>query len=86
MQSFDQWPPGWISLKHWLTLIFTVVGILPLLVFFVAGIFHIDAAAFRREQEAVKDALQQLEEADASGEVIMAEFRDACRRWIIRND
>ncbi len=78
--------PVGISLKHWLTLTFTVVGILPLLVFFVAGIFHIDAAAFRREQEAVKDALQQLEEADASGEVIMAEFRDACRRWTIRND
>ncbi|HOI90276.1 MAG TPA: adenylate/guanylate cyclase domain-containing protein [Candidatus Rifleibacterium sp.] len=78
--------PVGISLKHWLTLTFTVVGILPLLVFFVAGIFHIDAAAFRREQEAVKDALQQLEEADASGEVIMAEFRDACRRWTIRID
>lgn len=78
--------PVGISLKHWLTLTFAVVGILPLLVFFVAGIFHIDAAAFRREQEAVKDALQQLEEADASGEVIMAEFRDACRRWTIKND
>lgn len=73
--------PVGISLKSWLNLTFIVVGILPLAVFFVAGIFHIDSAAFRREQEAVKDALRQLEEADASGEVILAEYRDACRRW-----
>ncbi|MDD3148105.1 MAG: hypothetical protein PHD82_12445, partial [Candidatus Riflebacteria bacterium] len=73
--------PVGISLKNWLTLTFIVVGILPLAVFFVAGIFQIDSSLFRREQEAVKDALQRLEEADASGEVIMAEFRDACRQW-----
>lgn len=73
--------PVGISLKSWLNLTFVVVGILPLVVFFVAGIFHIDSAAFRREQEAVKDALQQLEEADASGEVILAAYRDACHRW-----
>lgn len=73
--------PVGISLKNWLTLTFVVVGILPLAVFFVAGIFQINSALFRREQETVKDALQRLEEADASGEVIMAQFRDACRQW-----
>ncbi len=72
--------PIGISLKTWLTLIFVVVGILPLCVFFVAGIFHVDSAAYRREQEAIKDALQQLEEADASGEALLAEYRDLCQR------
>lgn len=73
--------PVGISLKSWLTLTFMVVGILPLGVFFVAGIFHVDSSAFRREQEAVKDSLQRLEEADTSGEIILAQYRDACRRW-----
>lgn len=71
--------PIGISLKAWLTLIFLVVGILPLAVFFVAGIFHIDSAAYRREQEAIKDVLQQLEEADSSGETLLAEYRDFCQ-------
>lgn len=71
--------PIGISLKTWLTLIFLVVGILPLAVFFVAGVFHIDSAAYRREQEAIKDVLQQLEEADSSGETLLAEYRDFCQ-------
>ncbi len=73
--------PVGISLKNWLTMTFVVVGILPLLVFFVAGIFQIDSALFRREQQAIKDSLQRLEEADASGEVVLSEFRDAFRIW-----
>ena len=73
--------PIGISLKNWLNLTFIVVGILPLAVFFVSGIFQIDSTLFRREQEAIKDAMQRLEEADASGEVILTEFRDACRQW-----
>ncbi len=73
--------PVGVSLKDWLTLTFIVVGILPLAVFFVAGIFQIDSTLFRNEQEAIKDALQRLEEADASGEVILSDFREACRRW-----
>ncbi len=72
--------PIGISLRAWLSLIFIVVGILPLIVFFVAGIFHIDASAYRREQEAIKDAMRQMEEADASGEALLAEYRDFCQR------
>lgn len=72
--------PIGISLRVWLTLIFLVVGVLPLAAFFVAGIFHIDSAAYRREQEAIKNILRQLEEADSSGEALMAEYRDFCQR------
>ena len=39
--------PVGISLQAWLTLTFMVVGVLPLVVFYVAGLFHIDASAFR---------------------------------------
>jgi len=72
--------PIGISLKAWLSLIFLVVGILPLIVFYVAGIFHIDASAYRKEQEAVKDALKQMEDADSSGEALLAEYRDFCQK------
>lgn len=72
--------PIGISLKAWLSLIFLVVGILPLIVFYVAGIFHIDSSAYRKEQEAIKDALKQMEDADASGEVLLAEYRDFCQK------
>ena len=82
--------PVGISLKAWLTLTFMVVGVLPLVVFYVAGLFHVDSSAYRREQEAIKDALQQLEEADTSGEVLLADYNNFCQRmesdpeWIAR--
>ncbi len=76
--------PVGISLKTWLTLTFMVVGVLPLVVFYVAGLFHVDASAFRREQEAIKDALQQLEEADTSGEELLTEYHNFCLR--LEND
>lgn len=76
--------PVGISLKSWLTLTFMVVGVLPLVVFYVAGLFHVDASAFRREQEAIKDALQQLEEADTSGEELLTEYHNFCLR--LEND
>ncbi|PKL48707.1 MAG: hypothetical protein CVV42_08675 [Candidatus Riflebacteria bacterium HGW-Riflebacteria-2] len=76
--------PVGISLKTWLTLTFMVVGVLPLLVFYVAGLFHVDASAFRLEQEAIKDALQQLEEADTSGEELLTEYHNFCLR--LEND
>ena len=72
--------PVGISLKAWLTLTFMVVGVLPLVVFYVAGLFHVDSSAYRREQEAIKDALQQLEEADTSGEVLLADYHSFCQR------
>ncbi|KAF1082901.1 MAG: hypothetical protein GQF41_0668 [Candidatus Rifleibacterium amylolyticum] len=76
--------PVGISLKAWLTLTFMVVGILPLLVFYVAGLFHVDASAYRIEQEAIKDAVQQLEEADTSGEELLTEYHNFCSR--LEND
>ncbi len=76
--------PVGISLKFWLTLTFMVVGVLPLLVFYVAGLFHIDASAFRLEQEAIKDAIQHLEEADTSGEELLTEYHNFCMR--LEND
>lgn len=76
--------PVGISLQTWLTLTFMVVGVLPLVVFYVAGLFHVDSSAYRREQEAIKDAMQQLEEADTSGEVLLADYHSFCQR--IEND
>lgn len=76
--------PIGISLQTWLTLTFMVVGVLPLVVFYVAGLFHIDSSAYRQEQEAIKDGLQQLEEADASGEVLLANYHSFCQH--IEND
>lgn len=76
--------PVGISLQAWLTLTFMVVGVLPLLVFYVAGLFHVDSSAYRQEQEAIKDGLQQLEEADASGEVLLANYHNFCQH--IEND
>lgn len=82
--------PIGIRLQTWLTLTFMVVGILPLLVFYVAGLFHIDSAAFRREQEAIKNATRQLEEADASGEALLADYHNFCQQiesdpeWVAR--
>jgi len=72
--------PVGISLKAWLSLTFMAVGVLPLVVFYVAGLFHVDSSAYRREQEAIKNALQQLEEADASGEALLADYHSFCQR------
>lgn len=72
--------PIGMSLKSWLTLIFIVIGILPLIVLYVAGAFHIESAAFRREQEEIKNVVQKLEEADASSDTLVNEYRNFFRK------
>ncbi|GAB4271444.1 MAG: hypothetical protein Kow0029_09140 [Candidatus Rifleibacteriota bacterium] len=71
--------PLGISIENWLTLIFIVIGIVPLIVIYISGSFHLESSVFRHEQQAVKEVIRQFEEADASSEAILTEYRDLCR-------
>lgn len=72
--------PIGMSLKSWLTLIFIVIGILPLIVLYVAGAFHIESASFRREQEEIRNVVQKFEEVDASSDILINEYRSFFRK------
>ncbi|MDN5280005.1 MAG: adenylate cyclase [Clostridiales bacterium] len=72
--------PLGFSIQNWLTLIFMVIGVLPLVVFYIAGSFHLESSAFRQEQQALKEIIRQFEEADVSGESILTEYREVCRQ------
>ena len=69
-----------LSLRAWLNILFLIIGIFPLTVLYVAGTMQISASSFKREQKAIRDTLQRLEEADSSGESVITEYREACRQ------
>lgn len=71
--------PLGLSIASWLTLIFMVIGVLPLVVLYIAGSLHLEASAFRREQQSVKEIISQFEEVDISGDAIISEYREFCR-------
>lgn len=72
--------PLGFSIKSWLSMIFIVVGILPLIVLYIAGSFHLESAAFRQEQQSLREIIRQFEDADVSGEAILADYREFCRK------
>ncbi len=71
--------PLGISIENWLKLIFMIIGIVPLLVLYIAGSLYIESSAFRQEQQTVRDTIRLFEEADLSGEGVLSEYRDLCR-------
>jgi class 3 adenylate cyclase len=77
--------PLGLSIASWLTLIFMVVGVFPLVVLYIAGSLHLEASAFRREQQSVKEIISQFEEVDISGDAILGEYREFCRELEIRD-
>ena len=76
--------PLGLSISNWLTLIFMVVGILPLVVLYIAGAFHLESSAFRQEQQSLRTIIRQFEEVDVSSEGIISQYREFCRNLEMR--
>ncbi|MGM0599690.1 MAG: adenylate/guanylate cyclase domain-containing protein [Candidatus Rifleibacteriota bacterium] len=72
--------PLGLSISGWLSFIFIAIGILPLIVLYIAGTYHLESSAFRYEQQTLKNIIRQFEEADVSGGSILTEFRRLCRK------
>ncbi len=72
--------PLGFSIASWLTMIFMMIGVLPLVVLYIAGSFHFESSAFRQEQQSLKEIIRQFEDADVSGESIIADYREFCRK------
>ncbi|MFZ5951270.1 MAG: adenylate/guanylate cyclase domain-containing protein [Candidatus Rifleibacteriota bacterium] len=72
--------PLGFSIASWLTMIFMMIGVLPLVVLYIAGSFHLESSAFRQEQQSLKEIIRQFEDADVSGESIVSNYREFCRK------
>lgn len=72
--------PLGLSIFGWLSFIFIAIGILPLVVLYIAGSYHLESSALRYEQQTLKNIITQFEEADVSGVSILTEFRRLCRK------
>ncbi|MBF0405941.1 MAG: hypothetical protein HQM10_01200 [Candidatus Riflebacteria bacterium] len=71
-----------LSLKRRFSLLFSVVGILPLLILFAAGYLYVEATHSNEERNILKNTITLMDELDAGSETVITNTIARCRKLV----
>ncbi|MBF0498546.1 MAG: adenylate/guanylate cyclase domain-containing protein [Candidatus Riflebacteria bacterium] len=73
-----------IGMAAWFSAIFALIGFLPLITLYYAGLYQIQASEARAEQDIMRESLRRLEDFDNGSDSVSNFAGEACRDLIRR--